>query len=218
MKPRASILSASRKSSLLVSPFRILAGVKHTIQTATMPETPVPGIDPIGLAGEAVPDAPTSADTVDPMMLQMYILSPLSTILESIHDPHCRFVSLHDLIEAYSVLSARIRAQLGVIIQAGHLLPALAIPKEQASLLARAVARDIQRALIDPSNNVRRTPPSAGSSLPDAPLTDYEIQFSRDLAVLCHHALRFLSDVFTFQPLYSLFPGTRDTVRPCAIN
>ena len=206
------ILSDSRKHNLpSVDPSltRSLAGVKHTTQT--MPETPqVPNCDPTCLADEPLPEPPALADILDPMRSLVYLSSPLDTILESMHDPNLRYVSLHDLIEAYSVLSERIRSQLRVIIHATHPLPALAPLEEHASVLARALTRDIRRALIDPSK-LRETPPSGESSFTNAPMTDHEIQYALDLAVLCHHALRFVSDVFAFKPLYSLFSGMHRT-------
>jgi hypothetical protein len=198
------ILSESRKGNLSIvniTSIRTLARVKHTSQSKTMP-----GTSASDRTLETVPE-PGSANTANPMMSPMYLSSPLDTILESMRDPNLRYVSLHDLIEAYSVFSSRIRAQLRVIIQANHPLPALAPLKEHSSVLARALTRDIRHVLIDPSNGLRRTPPSGESMFTHISMTDHEIQYARDLTILCHHALRFLSDVFVFKPLYSLFAG-----------
>jgi hypothetical protein len=208
-----AILSDSRKvnlSGVNVAPIRTLAGVKHTIQTTTMAGTFAYNGDTTCIVGETVLEAGL-ADDADPMMSSVYLSSPLDTILESMHDPHLCHISLHDLIEAYSVLSARIRARLRLIVQANHPLPALEPLKENAFLLARALARDIRRALIDPSNGLQIT--HLGESFfTNVSITDHEIQYARDLAILCHHALRFLSDVFAFKALYSLFTGMYGTV------
>ena len=154
----------------------------------------------------------SEAGLADPMTSLVYLSSPLDTILESMDDPHLRYVSLHDLIEAYSVLSSRIRTQMNVIIKANRPPPALAPLKEHAPLLARALMRDVRRAFIDPSTSLQKTPPSCESSSAHLPVIDHEIQYARDLTILCHHALRFLSDVFVFNPLYSLFTGMYGTV------
>ena len=204
------ILSQSRKGNLSndnMASIRTMAGVKHT---TTAPEVSDSSSHP-ALVGETMLEAGL-ASSADPIMSLVYLSSPLDTILESMDDPHLRYVSIHDLIEAYSVLSSRIRSQLRVIIQASQPPPALIPLKEHASFLARALTRDVRRAFINPSDRLWRTPPSGESSSTHVSMIDHEIQYARDLTILCHHALRFLSDVFVFKPLYSLFTGMYGTV------
>ena len=153
----------------------------------------------------ALPRA-TSLTPADPLMPSTYLSSPLDTILESLHDP--AYVSPHDLVEAYNVISMRIRSQSQVIMHTKHRLPAFTLLGEHASLLAQALSRDVRRALSHPSSGFRTPAPFASSST-NPPMTNNDIQYARDLSILCHHALRLLSDVFSFEPLHSLFPGMR---------
>lgn len=156
---------------------------------------------------EAIPQPVETDDNSKPMMCQSYLSSPLETILESLNDHDSEYISLHDLIEAYNVLSERIRAEAYTLVNGGQYLLAFALLKEHASSLARALRRDIQRALIDPSRDLRRTPPPGESFLTDVSMNDHEIQHARDLPMLCHHSLCVLSDVFAFEALHSLFDG-----------
>jgi hypothetical protein len=196
------VLSESQKvniSSVNVAPLGSLAGVKQAIPMSGNTKS-------MRLVDEAILEVDLT-DAADPLMSSGYLSTPLNTILESMHDPYSQYISFHDLIEAYSVLSARIRAQLRVIINANQPVPALEPLKEHAFLFARALGRDIRRALIDPSNGLRITHPSGESSITSVSMTDHEIQYGGDLAILCHHALRFLSDIFAFKALYMLFTG-----------
>ncbi|KAF5374095.1 hypothetical protein D9615_008892 [Tricholomella constricta] len=142
----------------------------------------------------------------DPMMCPSYLSSPLETILESLDDHDHEYISFHDIIEAYTVLSTRIRAYYRVISRGDQPLPALGPLKEHAASLARALRRDIRCALVDASSHSRRTPPLYESYQTDLPMSDHDIQIARNLSAVCHHGLRVLSDVFAFKALYSLFP------------
>ncbi|RDB15276.1 hypothetical protein Hypma_004793 [Hypsizygus marmoreus] len=140
-----------------------------------------------------------------PLMIPTYLSSPMETILESLDDHSSQYISTHDLIDAYAVLSSRIRSQADTILQAEQPIPAFAPLIENASSLARALKRDIQRAIIDPARIFRGSPPAGESYFEETPATDHEIQYGRDSSILCHHTLRVLSDIFAFEPLYSMF-------------
>ena len=85
-------------------------------------------------------------------------------------------------------------------------MPGLMPLQEHAPVLARALSRDVRQALISPSSHPASL---AEASVLNPPMTDHEIQYARDLSMLCHHALRFLSNVFRFKPLYLFFHGMR---------
>ncbi|KAG6853948.1 hypothetical protein C0991_012272 [Blastosporella zonata] len=83
-------------------------------------------------------------------------------------------------------------------------LPALLPFKEHGASLARALKRDIQRALL---NTGLRQPPSFYDSYSsNTPMTDHDLQHTVDLSNLSHHSLRVLSDIFALRALHVLIP------------
>ncbi|KAG5650105.1 hypothetical protein H0H81_000746 [Sphagnurus paluster] len=164
-------------------------------ETAYVPHPSGTGANRPGL----VPDA-------NPMESPYYLLSPLETISESLDDYDFEYISIHDIIEAYSLLSRRIRSQACLILRAGEMFPALAPFKDHAGSLARALKRDIRRALADPSRDLQRSPALFSSYRTEVSMNDHDFQNIRNLSTLCHHSLRVVSDVFAFKSLYSLFP------------
>ena len=150
-------------------------------------------------------EVPLLEPTSNAMLDVKFFSSPLDTLLESIHDRDAEYLSIHDLIEAYSAISTRIRSQVDIIMAARQPPPALAFLGEHTSSLTRALRRDILRCFVDPSHDLRTTPPPGESFSSDASMTDHEIQYARDLSAVCHYSLRLLSDIFSFKLLYSLF-------------
>jgi hypothetical protein len=140
-----------------------------------------------------------------PMPLDMsetYFASPIQTLSESIMDPGQDWITPHDLVEAYNVLSARIRFRVHDILIVDNPLPSLAIFKAQSSQIAECISRDLERLLPSPfeSDHAGRFYYSDGSLSGGD-----ELYNATNNATLCHHALRFMTDIFTFQSLYSNF-------------
>jgi len=148
-------------------------------------------------------EVPPLDPTSNAMLDVKFFSSPLDTLLESIDDHDVEYLSIHDLIEAYNAISTRFHSHVD-IIATRRLPPALSFLGEHTSSLTRALSRDIRRCFVDPSHDLRTTPPG-GSFLSDASMTDHEIQYARDLSTVCHHSLRVLSDILSFKLLYSLF-------------
>ena len=136
-------------------------------------------------------------------MSETYFASPIQTLSESIKDPGQDWITAQDLVEAYNVLSARIRFHVHdiLIVDNPNLLPSLAIFKAQSSQIAECISRDLERLLPSPfeSNHASRSYNS------DRSLSGDELYIATNNATLCHHALRFMTDIFTFQSLYSNF-------------
>lgn len=171
-------------------PFQVpLKSVPHNV--------PAPSLETTGL----------SVKQATPVLPAVYLVSPLETLLESLEDPNADYISLHDVIEAYNTLSNRIRSQACAFLDVEPSILALAPLKEHLPQLAQILRRDIRRALVDPPSDLRRGQAMEDSPVSDGSMLDDEIQHARNLATLSHHALRFLSDIFRFPALYSLFPG-----------
>ncbi|KAJ6585180.1 hypothetical protein B0H19DRAFT_1059450 [Mycena capillaripes] len=131
-------------------------------------------------------------------------MSPAETLLEST-GPNADDISVHDLIEAYNTFSLRIRSQIRVILNAEVPHPALISLNEYSHQMSEALRRDLKRAREAPPSHSRRTS-CAQNSLQSIPeMDEEEIRVARDLALLSQQVLRFLSDIFTFPPLYSIF-------------
>lgn len=139
-------------------------------------------------------------------MSETYFASPIQTLAESIKDPGQDWITSHDLAEAYNVLSARIRSRIHDILIVDNPLPPLAIFKAQSSQIAECLSRDLERLLPSPFDS----PQQAGRSYySDHSLSSDERHIANNNATLCHHALRFMTDIFTFQSLYCNFTSRR---------
>jgi len=146
----------------------------------------------------------TSAEARQPMQLaisETYFASPIQTLTESIKDPRQDWITTHDLVEAYNVLSTRIRSQIHDILRVDKPLPQLAIFKEQSSQIVECISRDLERLLPSPFESQH----GGRSYYSDRSLSDDDLYVAINHATLCHHALRFMTDIFTFQFLYSNF-------------
>ncbi|KAF8968954.1 hypothetical protein BDZ97DRAFT_1915653 [Flammula alnicola] len=135
-----------------------------------------------------------------------YFSSPIRTLSESIKDPGQRCMSTHDLVEAYNVLSTRMRSLIHDIISTDEPLPFLSTFKDQSSDIAQCLSRDIQRLL--PS--IFDSQPHQHSFMDqsyysEVSMDDDDFQTIADNMTLCQYALRFASDIFVFPVVYSNF-------------
>ncbi|KAJ7134791.1 hypothetical protein C8R44DRAFT_771481 [Mycena epipterygia] len=142
--------------------------------------------------------------TDGPLACPTYFMSPAETILEST-GPNAHDVSFHDLIEAYNTFSNRIRSQIRVILSVDAPQPALVSLKEYSHEMGKALRRDLKRIREQPSPQSRRTSFLDESFQSITEADEEDIRVARDLALLGHHVLRFLSEIFSFPPLYSIF-------------
>ncbi|KAG6916033.1 hypothetical protein DXG01_008756 [Tephrocybe rancida] len=169
---KTEILSSSSKGNI---PEDLVAKIRFRTLKATM--DPLPGFK-----------ASSSDDTAElnPTMCESYLLSPLETIMESLGDYEWECISCHDIIEAYSVLSTRIRSIAHPIMHAEQAPPALLPFKEHAPSLARALKRDLRRAMVDPSRGLRNSVHESYTS----DMTDPDIQHKEDLNDLFKESLK----------------------------
>ncbi|KAJ7069654.1 hypothetical protein C8F01DRAFT_1113489 [Mycena amicta] len=175
---------------------------KQTPRTTKLPSQPPKSIlkNPL-LPPPSASMPPTVELQNEPLTSPLYFMSPATTILEyeGLDGDH---ISLHDLVEAYATLSNRIRSQIRILLADDAVPPALSPLKESSSKLGAALRRDLKRAREEPSE------PSSTSWNPLESSLEKEadeLRVSRDNAELGHHVLRFVSEIFSFTPLSSLF-------------
>ncbi|KAJ6621851.1 hypothetical protein B0H10DRAFT_1945109 [Mycena sp. CBHHK59/15] len=170
---------------------KVAAPLKSILKNASSP-SPFVSMPPVTKTTPKTTDSPL----VDPA----YLMSPVETLLESTSFD-ADDISFHDLTEAYNTFSNRIRSQIRAILDAKSLHPALTPLKEHAPQITEALRRDLRRARDDPSSFTRSFAGNSSTTEVD----EEEIRVSRDLSLLSHQALRCLSDIFSFPPLYSIF-------------
>lgn len=162
----------------------------------------------------------------DPASDSRYLASPVSTIVR----PDS---TLRELIEAYSVLTARLRSALlegegEGAKQADCSWPLFLPLRRNKHAFLEAVERDLGRALQDPfASGVVADEPEEEcveeekSSLPSpmkSPkkkrgMSAERVKYARDLCTTTHSVLKFLALIFTMPSIYQLFTGTH--VRLC---
>lgn len=136
-----------------------------------------------------------------------YLKSPLESILNSLR-PNSHH-SNHDLLDAYSTFSNRIRAEALELQQTSTSLPALEYLHVNAHAFSQALRRDIAIAHIDPFATPTPTF-TPGDSLLSGPRqsTVDVVNYAGVMSALCQQALCALSALFRFPALHSLFSGT----------
>ncbi|KIJ38991.1 hypothetical protein M422DRAFT_32865 [Sphaerobolus stellatus SS14] len=151
-------------------------------------------------------------EPVDPLQHPLYLNSPVITIVSSLSTDLNAKISLTDLTEAYSVLSARLKTKTQAILDITGPIAALEPLYENSAQLAQAFRRDIGRALVDPqgpsapaSEESALSTPSSVGSVKKRGFTEQEVKYARDLCNLCHAALRCFSNMSVVPALYSIF-------------
>jgi hypothetical protein len=138
-----------------------------------------------------------------------YLLGPIETIVRSHRAPLSGHLSLHDITEAYRTLSMRIRQSSCHLSVASECFPALGPLRDKGTEVVAALRRDVSRALPISAPHT-----SGGSFLrsshhaAETVSTTYEANVATDSSVLCHYALRLLSEIFRFPAISSVFACT----------
>ncbi|KAL6303902.1 hypothetical protein BKA93DRAFT_786211 [Sparassis latifolia] len=135
-----------------------------------------------------------------------YFRSPIATLRESLEDDSAEHISAHDLLEAYSVFSNRLRTIVTVIPEDQREVPSLNYVARHAPEVAQCLRRDLRRALVDPVPNYRFSNDLIPESLAFRDATEDQVKDARDASSVCHGALRLLSYIFRFSVLSSMFP------------
>ncbi|KAI0632226.1 hypothetical protein C8Q77DRAFT_1279320 [Trametes polyzona] len=154
----------------------------------------------------------TTPEPSDPLADLHYLESPISRILAP-------DASLRDLIEAYSILTARLRACVTDNTDADASWPLFQPLRKHRDSFVEALVRDIRHVFVDPLEDDEPTVETASSprgqcsSLPsprDSPkkkrgMSEEQVKRARDLCGVCHAVLRLLSLLFTLPALHSVF-------------
>ncbi|KAF8589093.1 hypothetical protein K439DRAFT_1383673 [Ramaria rubella] len=151
-------------------------------------------------------------EPADPLHHPLYLNSPVSTLVVSLRPEMHAKITLTDLTEAYSVLSARLKTKTHAMLDMCGPIPALEPLREHSSELVAAFHRDISRALVDPqssppppSNDSPWSTPSSVGSIKKRGFTEQEVKHARDLCNLSHAAMRCFSNISVVPVLTSIF-------------
>jgi hypothetical protein len=145
----------------------------------------------------------------NPLEFPDYFLSPVETIACSQSALASRRLSLHDITEAYHILSMRIRRSSSTLTVRTGSFPALEPLRKKGADVAAALRRDISRALhgsAQDSSSYLAEPPTEESIGWES--TAHNKSRAVDLSTLCHYALRLLSEIFRLPALSSVFSRT----------
>lgn len=146
----------------------------------------------------------------DPLSDLHYLDRPVDKILA-----HCS--TLPDLIEAYCVLTARLRAAVQETTDSNCSWPIFQPIRKRRLAFVDSVTRDLGRALVDPMEGNDRSAPEPLSSLPSPEksprkrrcgMNEEQVKYARDLSTVSHAVIKFLGLVFTLPAIYSLFDGS----------
>lgn len=158
----------------------------------------------------------------DPLVDLTYLSRPVQQIIS----PDS---TLRDLIEAYSILHARLRAAVVSSTDADASWPLFQPLRKNTHAFTEAVVRDLGRAFVEPKSILSpeddipmscdkvcedEEPLSLLPSPKQSPrkkkqgMSASRIKFARDLCTTTHAVLRLLSAIFTLPSLYQIFDGT----------
>ncbi|KAK7677755.1 hypothetical protein QCA50_019307 [Cerrena zonata] len=148
----------------------------------------------------------------DPLVDLNYLDGPVSRILA----PNA---SLRDLIEAYSILAARIRSSVSDSTDGDASWPLFQPLRKNREAFVSALERDLGRALEDPVERpiindtsdvemVREVPMLPSPK--DSPrkkrgMSAEQVKYARDLCTTCHSVIKLLGIIFTLPAVCSLF-------------
>lgn len=150
-----------------------------------------------------------SQKTPNPLAHPTFFKSPVNSILNTLSDDTFEHTSVHNLLDAYSTLSCRIKAVAGSLASDCEGYPSLQFLKNNVVPLGRCMQRDIRRAFADSlASNSRvaslgsiSTSPIQTTNIPPG-----NINRARETAMLCRYALQLVSNIFCLPGLFILFP------------
>ncbi|KAH7921313.1 hypothetical protein BV22DRAFT_1132369 [Leucogyrophana mollusca] len=153
----------------------------------------------------------------DPLVNLTYLANPVSQILSP--DP-----TLRELIEAHSILAARIRSAVAGNTDADASWPLFQPLRKNTQALTDAMVRDLGRALVQPTTcdaDVEDEASAPRDDEEDIPcllpspksspkkkkqgMSAAQVKFARDLCTTSHAVMRLLSAVFTLPAVYKVF-------------
>lgn len=154
----------------------------------------------------------TTPEPSDPLTDLSYLENPVANIVAS-------GSSLRDLIEAYSVLTARLKAAVTGTTDADASWPLFQPLRKNRQAVVDALVRDLGRALVDPGaaegecKEERVLLPSPKSSPPKRRhgMSAEQVKYARDLCTTCHAVIKMLAVMLTLPAIYRVFTGEFST-------
>ncbi len=152
----------------------------------------------------------TSLTDSNPLYHSQYLLGPIETIVCSRRALVSGHLSLHDIAEAYRALSMRIRESSDHLSTVSDHFPALESLRDKGADVMAALRRDISRALrISAWHSSDDSPAPTSETVGwEQPTTPHTANPATDFSMLCHYALRLLSEIFRLPALSSVFTCT----------
>lgn len=155
-----------------------------------------------------LPELPTREATPepsDPLVNLHYLDNPVARILAA-------DAAMRDLIEAYSILTARLRASVAEDTDADASWPLFQPLRKNRDALAQAMCRDLARALEEPVRDEEpeedaKTLPSPQKSPKKRGMSAEQAKHARDLCTTSHAVLKLLTVVFTSRAICGIFEG-----------
>ncbi|KAJ8691815.1 hypothetical protein PTI98_011346 [Pleurotus ostreatus] len=149
----------------------------------------------------------TTPEPSDPLVDLTYLQSTVSKII-ALETP------VRELIEAYSVLAARLRSCIPTTGPVDSSWPLFRPLRKNRAALTDAIVRDLGRALEEPPNSEEPAEPCEERCLLPSPaksprkrggLSAEQVKHARDVCHTCHAVMRLLALVFTTPALYNIF-------------
>jgi hypothetical protein len=145
----------------------------------------------------------------DPLTNLSYLANSVEKIVASTDAS-----SLRDLIEAYSVLTVRLKGAVNGSTDADASWPLFQPLRRHREAVIRAFVRDLGRAFVDSSmadaehEEGRVLLPSPQSSPKRKQgMSAEQVKYARDLCTTCHAVMKLLAVVFTLPAIYRVFSG-----------
>ena len=144
----------------------------------------------------------------DPLADLEYLVYPVKTIVEATEETELRV-----MVEAYSILTARLRAVVTSELDDAS-WPLFQPLRKHKEAFVEAVVRDLGKALVDPAAGkepLRVLLPSPSNTPVKKKKRDglsaEQVKYARDLCTTSHAVIRLLSLVFTLPAMMNLFTG-----------
>lgn len=145
----------------------------------------------------------------DPLTNSSYLANSVAKIVAS-DDAS----SLRDIIEGYSMLTARLKVAVNGTTDADASWPLFQPLRRHREAVVNAFVRDLKRALVDPGmsntgcKEERVLLPSPQSSPKRKKgMSAEQVKYARDLCTTCHAVMKLLAVVLTLPAIYKVFTG-----------
>ena len=153
-------------------------------------------------------------EPADPLTNLSYLTSSVEEIVGSDNSS-----SLKGLIQAYSVLTARLKAAVNGTTDADASWPLFQPLRRHRDAVVHAFIRDLGRALVDSGTADQECeeervllPSPQSSPKRKKGMSAEQVKYARDLCTTCHAVMKLLAVVLTLPAIYRVFTGASTTI------